>query len=81
MCNCTHNTCPHCDPGIEAYFQKKVQQAKEAAKAYEESVGHPIDYEILLDDAKDIWYEYCELKANAEADDAFGDGDPSQWTY
>lgn len=60
--NCCKNgsTCPHCDPGIEAFYQEKIKKAKEAV-VYLKTTGVEMHYEDLLD-AKDIWYEYCELK-------------------
>lgn len=67
MCNCSHTTCPQCDPGIEAFYQQKVEEAKaEAARL--EAVGYVVHYQDLLD-AKDIWYEYCDLRAAEKADD------------
>lgn len=61
---CCHDTpCAKCDPGIEAFYQEKVEQAK-AASAYLKTTGVEMHYENFLD-AKDIWYEYCSVK-NAE---------------
>lgn len=60
MCNCSKQTCPSCDPGIEAFYQKKVEIAKAAVIAAK-AQGFKMHYEDLLD-AKDIWYEYCALR-------------------
>lgn len=67
MCCKNGGTCPQCDPGIEAFYQKKVKEAKEAS-AYLLTTGVECHYENLLD-AKDIWYEYCELRDAEEAED------------
>jgi len=64
MCNCSNTTCPYCDPGIEAFFQEKVKEAKEAAEAHFKATGIKFHYEDLLD-AKNIWYEYCSLGKNS----------------
>jgi hypothetical protein len=64
---------------IESFYQQKVREAKESA-AYFKSQGIEVDYRDLLD-AKDILYEYNRLSAEEAAEDAAGDGDPSQWTY
>lgn len=64
---------------IESFYQQKVKEAKEAALQME-SQGIIVDYRDLLD-AKDILFEYSQLADGEQADDAFGDGDPSQWTY
>jgi len=81
MCKCNCNdTCPRCDPGIEAFYQEKLAEAKRAAEYLATQgviVGDPTD----LLDAKDIWYEYCQLRDQEAAEEAAGDGDPSQWTY
>ncbi|CAB4196911.1 hypothetical protein UFOVP1290_431 [uncultured Caudovirales phage] len=50
MCMCDKSTCPKCDPGIEAFYQKKCRDMIAA--------GGSLDWL----DAKDIWYEYCALK-------------------
>lgn len=66
--SCCHDTpCYKCDPGIEAFYQVKVKEAQEAA-AYLATTGCIVgDYHDLLD-AKDIWYEYCALRAQEQAD-------------
>lgn len=68
MCMCDGKTCPKCDPGIEAFYQEKVKKAKEAV-AYLKTTGVIMHYEDLLD-AKDIWYEYCELRDKGLLEDA-----------
>lgn len=68
MCMCNHSTCPKCDPGIEAFYQEKVKEAK-AAAAYLETTGYKVHYEDLLD-AKDIWYEYCKLRNEEEIENS-----------
>lgn len=68
MCNC-NDTCPKCDPGIEAFYQEKLAGAKKAAEHMATQgiiVGDPTD----LLDAKDIWYEYCELKRQEQLEAA-----------
>lgn len=70
MCTCSR-LCPKCDPGIEAFYQEKVKKAKEAS-AYLKTTGVDMHYQDMLD-AKDIWYEYCELKKSNEVDDASDD--------
>lgn len=81
MCNCTPKMCPKCDPGIEAFYQEKVKKAKEMS-AYLKTAGMECHYENFLD-AKDIWYEYCALKREeeAEADDvaAVNIISPNEW--
>jgi hypothetical protein len=69
MCTC-NSYCPKCDSGIEAFYQQKVEEAKKAA-VHLKSTGVEVHYEDLLD-AKDIWYEYCDLRAQ-EAADELGD--------
>ncbi len=66
MC-CNDKTCPKCDPGIEAFYQEKVKEAKLAVEAAAKQ-GFNMHYEDLLD-AKDIWYEYCAIR-DAESADA-----------
>jgi hypothetical protein len=66
MCNCNNTTCPKCDPGIEAFYQQKVEKAKEEA-AYLKTTGYMVHYQDLLD-AKHIWYEYCELRRQEEVE-------------
>jgi hypothetical protein len=69
MCKCD-NFCPKCDPGIEAFYQEKVKEAKAAADAHFLATGIKIeDYRDFLD-ADDIWYEYCELKKVSQVEDA-----------
>ncbi len=66
MCTCENRMCPKCDPGIEAFYQQKLKEA-----------GSFADYI----DAKDVWYEYCALKAEEAADDAVQPKDESECTY
>jgi hypothetical protein len=68
ICTC-HKTCPKCDPGIEVFYQQKVKEAKEAVAAMKSQGVADMDYENLLD-AKDIWYEYCQLRDQKELDEA-----------
>jgi hypothetical protein len=67
MCNCVHHTCPYCDPGIEAFYQQKLKEAKEMSAAHLADTGIDYRFEDNLD-AEDIWYEYCELRAQEEID-------------
>lgn len=78
MCTC-NNLCPKCDPGIEAFYQKKVEEAKKQA-ADLKIRGMEVCYEDLLD-AKDIWYEYCELKNKEDSDNVENDfiENPNEW--
>lgn len=73
MCTC-NKLCPKCDPGIEAFYQKKVEEAKKQAVDLKIR-GMEVCYEDLLD-AKDIWYEYCELKNEEDADNV---ENPNEW--
>ena len=67
--SCCHNTpCHKCDPGIEAFYQEKVKWAKLAAEEAAKT-GYLVPWQDLLD-AKDIWYEYCELRSEAQIEDA-----------
>ncbi len=78
MCMCDNTTCPKCDPGIEAFYQEKVKKAKEAS-AYLKTIGMDFHYEDMLD-AKDIWYEYCALKKEKEAEEEIPkDADLTGW--
>lgn len=61
MCQCDNKTCPKCDPGIAAFYQKKIKEAKVSADAHNKTFGGTCHYEDFLD-AKDIWYEYCQLR-------------------
>jgi hypothetical protein len=87
MCKCDTNTCPRCDPGIEAYYQMKVKEAKEAAAACAKSFGGEageMDYQHFLGEAKEIWWEYCALKESSKLEEELDKDtpeDPSQWTY
>lgn len=67
MCNCDGTTCPRCDPGIEAFYQEKVKEAKEATEAHFKATGIYYPFEENLD-AKDIWYEYCSLREEDQRD-------------
>ena len=79
MCTCKNRMCPKCDPGIEEFYQQKVKEAKEAV-AYLKTTGVEMHYEDLLD-AKDIWYEYCALKAEENADDVVQPKNEDECTY
>lgn len=61
MCTCSGTTCPKCDPGIEAFYQEKIKEAKAATEAHFKATGIYYPFEENLD-AKDIWYEYCALR-------------------
>jgi hypothetical protein len=81
MCKCNCNeTCPKCDPGIEAFYQEKVKEAKAMTAAHFEAISIYYPFEDNLD-AKDIWYEYCQMRDQEAAEEAAGDGDPSQWDF
>jgi hypothetical protein len=79
MCMCDHKTCPKCDPGIEAFYQRKVKEARDATAALK-TQGIEMDCEDLLD-AKDIWYEYCALRDAEKADDAIQPNNEDECTY
>ncbi len=68
MCDCANATCPECDTGFEAFYQQKVKEAKEAV-AHFKTIGVEVFYGDLLGDAKDIWYEYCDLQKGQSIDD------------
>lgn len=70
ICNCKNKTCIDCDPGIEAFYQQKVRKAKEAEVALK-AQGIIVNWEDLVGEAIDVWYEYCELKAENEAEEAY----------
>ena len=57
------------ESGIENFYQQKVKEAKEMA-AHLKTLGVDVHYEDLLD-AKDIWYEYCDLLGEQNAEDIF----------
>jgi hypothetical protein len=83
MCKCDSGTCPKCDTGIEADYQMKVKEAKEASVACFEATGCIFPYENMLD-AKEIWYEYNALQLESSIEDECDKDcpeDPSQWTY
>jgi hypothetical protein len=65
---------------VDEFYEQKVIEAKAAAASFKLQ-GMEVTWEDLMSDGKDIWYEYQALVAESKADDAFGDGDPSQWTY
>ena len=66
---CKHGgSCPYCDPGIEEFYQQKVKEAKRASIAHKAATGIDANFEDNLD-AKDIWYEYCELKDQEKVDE------------
>ena len=75
MC-CKTGTCIHCDPGIEAFYQEKVKEAKRASAAMK-LVGIECHYENLLD-AKDIWYEYCDLRATEQVENSLDEDLPDE---
>jgi hypothetical protein len=66
MCCKNGGTCPQCDPGIEAFYQEKLKEAKAMTVAHFAATGIHCIFEDNLD-AKDIWYEYCDLKRKIKA--------------
>lgn len=74
MCMCNGKTCPKCDPGIETFYQQKVKKAKAAAATHFETTGISLHFEDLLD-AKDIWYEYCEIRDREEIESLIDNND------
>lgn len=70
MCMCDNGFCPKCDPGIEAFYQTKVEEAKRAVEAAKTQEFIIADYRDLLD-AKDIWYEYCQLRDEERVDNFY----------
>lgn len=67
MCCKNGGSCPKCDPGIEDFYQEKLKEAKAMTAAHFKTTGILYLFEDNMD-AKDIWYEYCELKRALEAE-------------
>lgn len=63
MCIC-QKLCPKCDSGIDAYYNQRLKETELALK----KAGINANPEDYLD-AKDVWYEYCQLKDQEETDD------------
>lgn len=76
MNNCSKckRICAHCDDGIEAYYEL-VRSEFVAPEGYTRQDGSPCQFEDFVE-AKDILYEYLELKKSEAWDDGIQDKDP-----
>lgn len=71
----------HFEEALKALMATPV--GAEAAKRYEEQVKafKEAGLDESLIDARDILWETYADSAEEKADEEFGDGDPSQWTW